>query len=53
MQTDTVGRELNDEELHAVQGGMFCASGVHIADAKLVVGSDTDWVALARSYLGL
>jgi hypothetical protein len=46
-------RELGDEELSAVQGGLSCANGAHISDAKITVRSQTDWVALARSYLGL
>jgi hypothetical protein len=53
MNTKTELRELDDEELSAVHGGMSCAAGAHINEVTIEARSPTDWVALARSYLGL
>jgi bacteriocin-like protein len=53
MDTKSELRELNDEEMNAIQGGMSCAAGKHLDMVSLQVRSETDWVALARSYLGL
>jgi hypothetical protein len=53
MNTKSELRELDDDELSAVHGGMFCAAGAHIMEGTIEARSPTDWVALARSYLGL
>jgi hypothetical protein len=53
MNTKSELRELDDEELTAVQGGMSCAAGAHINEARIEARSATNWVDLARSYLGL
>jgi hypothetical protein len=53
MNTKSELRELDDEELNAVHGGMVCAAGAHLKDAKIEAGSTINWTALALSYLGL
>jgi hypothetical protein len=53
MNTKSELRELDDEELNAVHGGLSCATGVHLTDAKIEARSTTDWTALALSYFGL
>jgi hypothetical protein len=53
MNTKSELRELDDEELNAVDGGLCCAKGVHLTDARIQVRSETDWTALALSYFGL
>ena len=53
MDTKSELRELDDEELSAVQGGKSCAAGAHIKEVTIEARSATNWVDLARSYLGL
>jgi hypothetical protein len=53
MNTKSELRELDDAELNAVQGGMSCAAGAHLKDAKLETRDPINLVDLARSYLGL
>jgi hypothetical protein len=53
MNTKSELRELDDEELNAVHGGLSCATGVHLTEAKLETRAAINWTALALSYLGL
>jgi hypothetical protein len=53
MNTKNEVRELDDEELNAVHGGLSCAAGVHLKDATLETRDPINWTALALSYLGL
>jgi hypothetical protein len=53
MNTKNELRELDDDELSTVQGGMSCAAGAHINEVTIEVREPINWVDLARSYLGL
>jgi hypothetical protein len=55
MNTKNELRELDDEELDGVNGGLHCAVGAHLTNATLDVRSGTtaNWVDLLLIAVGL